>query len=137
MNWKKFFIAFVAAFIFMFLFEWLFHGRLLRGTYMETPALWRQTADYNRHFYLLVFGEAIIALMLTMIFAVCCGGGIAAGVGLGIMLAVLYIGATLITYAVQPLPTKLIVFWSIGGLVEYSIAGAIIGASYKSTVASA
>ena len=137
MNWKKFSLAFVAAFIFMFLFEWLFHGKFLRATYMETPGLWRQAADYNSHFYLLVIGEAIIVLMFVMIFAVCCGGrGMGGGAGLGIMLAILYIGASLITYAVQPLPTKLIVFWSIGGLIEYAIAGAIIGATYKSSPSS-
>jgi hypothetical protein len=26
MNWKKLFIAFIAAFVFIFLFEWLLHG---------------------------------------------------------------------------------------------------------------
>ena len=137
MNWRNFFFAFIATFIFMFLFEWLLHGKFLRDTYMETAGLWRQAADYKNHFYFLFTGEAIIALMFVMIFAVHCrSGGIAAGLGLGTMLAVLYIGASLITYAVQPLPSKLIVFWSIGGLIEYAIAGVIVGATYKSSPSS-
>ena len=40
-------------------------------------------------------------------------------------------GNTLIVYAVQPLPAKLIFIWFIGDIFQMVIAGAILGAIYK------
>ena len=36
-------------------------------------------------------------------------------------------------YAVQPFTAKLIVLWSVGGLIEMIITGAIVGAIYGSS----
>ena len=47
------------------------------------------------------------------------------------MVAFLYIGDNLITFAVQPLTTKILGGWIVGGLLEFAIAGAIVGAIYK------
>ena len=65
------------------------------------------------------------------------GGGVAAGIRLGIMLEILAIGARMMMYAVQPLPAKLIVYWSVGGLIEMIVTGAIVGAIYKPTTSAA
>ena len=65
------------------------------------------------------------------------GGGVAAGIRLGIMLEILAIGARMMMYAVQPLPAKLIVYWSVGGLIEMIVTGAIVGAIYKPTASAA
>jgi hypothetical protein len=37
MDWKKFFIAFVAAFGFIFLFGFLWYGKLMHGAHQEVP----------------------------------------------------------------------------------------------------
>ena len=63
--------------------------------------------------------------------------GVAGGVALGIIVAVLRVGLNLITYAVQPLSVKIVVSWSIGGFLEAAVAGAIAGAIYKQARASA
>ena len=39
MDWKKFFIAFVAAFGFIFVFGFIWYGKLMHGAYQEVPAL--------------------------------------------------------------------------------------------------
>ena len=51
--------------------------------------------------------------------------------GLEIMVALLFIGNNLITFAVQPLTTKILGGWIVGNLLEFAIAGAIVGAIYK------
>jgi len=143
MNWKKFFFAFIAAFIFIFFFGWFFHEVLLKDTYAQLPSgLSRSADDFKSHFGWLVLGQLVFAFMFALIFASGFtgiprwpgfpGGGVGSGVKLGIMLAFLGIGGhALITYATQPFPGNLIVYWSIGALVEMAIVGAIVGAIYK------
>ena len=58
-------------------------------------------------------------------------GGVRAGVGLGIMFGIIYTGANLISYGVQPFPGDLVAWYSIAGLIEYAIVGAIVGTIYK------
>jgi len=45
--------------------------------------------------------------------------------------ALVYAGADLITFAVQPLTSKILCGWIVGDLIQFAIAGAIIGAIYK------
>ena len=77
-------------------------------------------------------GQLVFAFVFTLIFASgFASGGVGAGIKLGIMVAFLGIGTHLIAYAVQPFPGNLMVYWSIGALVEMAIVGAIVGAIYK------
>jgi hypothetical protein len=133
MNMKRLFGAFIAAFIFAFLFEWLLHGIILRGSEAALPqGLARAPADFQNHFFWVVLGEAIMVFVFTMIYARgFAGGGVAAGVGLGIMFGIIYTGANLISYGAQPFSGDLIAWYSVAGLIEYAVAGAIVGRIYK------
>jgi len=80
----------------------------------------------------IVIGQAGLALAFVMIYASgFAGGGIAAGVRLGIMLEILAIGARCTIYATQPFPAKLLVLISLGGFIEMIVTGVIVGAIYK------
>jgi hypothetical protein len=59
------------------------------------------------------------------------GGGVLAGIRLGVLLEIAAIGMRLGFYAVQPIPGRLILYGSIGGLIEMLIVGAMVGAIYK------
>jgi hypothetical protein len=132
MNPKRFFIAFIITFVFIFLFGFLWYGNLMHEIHNEVPTLWRTDADFSSHFPWLILGHVVMAFFLTMIYArFVPGGGVAAGVGLGIMVAFLYTGHNLITFAVQPLTAKILGGWIAGNLLEFGIAGAIVGAIYK------
>jgi hypothetical protein len=133
MNWTKFLIAFIAAFIFLFAYDWVLHGILLQKNYLETAILWRTEADFKTHFPLLILGQVVIVFFFTLIFVrgFGSGGGAAGGFRYGILFGLLHIGANLIRYAVEPLTSTLLVKWSIGGLIEFAIAGLIVGALYK------
>ncbi len=132
MNWKRFFLAFIAAYIFLFLWGWLLNGVLLKDIYAQTPNLWRTQTEMLSVFHWILIGQALIVFAFVMIYAVgFAGGGVIAGVRLGILLEIAAIGMRMGVYAVQPFPGKLLIYASIGGLIEMIITGAIVGAIYK------
>jgi Na+/H+ antiporter NhaC len=132
MNWKKFFIAFIAAFVFLFVFGFLWYGMLMHGAHQEVPTLLRPEAEFKDHFSWLVLGHIVMAFFLTMLYTrFVPGGGAGAGATLGILVALVYAGADLISFAVQPLTTKILCGWIAGDLIQFAIAGAIVGAIYK------
>ena len=134
MNWKKFFIAFIAAFVFLFVFGFIWYGNLMHGVHQEVPALWRPEAEFKEHFLWLILGHVVMAFFLTLLCAKFVPGGGAGACGkLGVLVALVYAGADLITFAVQPLTTKILAGWIVGGLLEFAIAGAIVGAIYKTS----
>ena len=137
MNWKKFFIAFIATFVFIFAFGFIWYGKLLHGIHSEVPALWRPKMDAPNYMSWLILGHVVMAFFLTMLCARYATGGAGAGARLGFMVALVYAGADFITYAVQPLTTKILCGWIVGDLLMFAIAGAIIGAIYKPSTSGA
>jgi len=136
MNWKKFFISFIAAFIFIFLWGWLYNGVLLKDVFAEAQSLFRSREEMMSLFHWIIIGQAGLALAFVMIYASgFAGGGIAAGVQLGIMIEILAVGARCAIYATQPFPAKLLVLISIGGFIEMIVTGVIVGAIYEPPVA--
>ena len=129
---KRFILAFIAAFIFIFLWGWLYNGVLLKDVFAEAQSLFRRREEMMGLFHWIIIGQAGLALAFVMIYASgFVGGGIAAGVRLGIMLEILAIGARCAIYATQPFPAKLLVLISVGGFIEMIVTGVIVGAIYK------
>jgi len=129
---KRFIVAFIAAFIFIFFWGWLYNGVLLKDVLTEAQSLFRPLEETMGLFHWIVIGQAGLALAFVMIYASgFAGGGIAAGVRLGIMLEILAVSARCIIYATQPFPVKLLVLVSIGGFIEMIVTGVIVGAIYK------
>src|SRR5205809_3231580 len=129
---KRFIVAFVAAFIFIVFWGWLYNGVLLKGVFAEAQSLFRPREEMMSLFRWVVIGRVGLALAFVMIYASgFAGGGIAAGVRLGIMLEILAVGARCIIYATQPFPVKLLVLVSIGGFIEMIVTCVIVGAIYK------
>ena len=132
MNWKRFFIAFVAAYIFIFFWGWLLNGVVLKDVYALTPNLWRSQTEMMSLFHWIIIGQALIVFSFVMIYASgFAGGGVTAGIRLGVLLEIAAIGMRLGFYAVQPIPGKLIFYGSLSGLIEMIIVGAMVGAIYK------
>src|SRR5438046_10527871 len=107
MNWKTFFIAFIASFIFLFLFGFLWYGKFMDPIHKEVPMLWRTQADFGSHFPWLVLGHIVVAFFLPMLYAhFVPAGGAGAGVSLGIVLALHFVRNYVIVLPSQPLETK-------------------------------
>src|SRR5215831_17272295 len=129
---KRFIFAFIAAYIFIFLWGWLLNGVVLKDVYAQTPNLWRSQTEMMSLFHWIIIGQALIVFSFVMIYASgFAGGGVTVGIRLGIMLEIAGIGMRLGFYAVQPIPGKLILYGSVGGLIEMIIVGAMVGAIYK------
>ena|SRR5438552_2677851 len=129
---KRFVFAFIAAYVFLFLWGWLLNGVFLKDVYAQTPNLWRSQSEMMSLFYWIIIGQALIVFAFVLIYASgFASGGVIAGIRLGILIEIAAIGMRLGFYAVQPIPGKLILYGSIGGLVEMIIVGAIVGAIYK------
>jgi hypothetical protein len=132
MNWSKFFIAFIVTFVFLFVFGFLWYGMLMHGAHQEVPTLLRPEADFKSYFGWLILGHIVMAFFFTMLcvrFVPAGGAGTCAL--LGLLVALVYAGADFISFAVQPLTTKILGGWIVGDLIQFIIAGAIIGAIYK------
>jgi hypothetical protein len=128
MNWKKFFTAFIAAFIFLFVFGFLWYGTLMRGAHEEVQFLFRTKPEYPW----LILGHIIMAFFFAILCVRCVpSGGVGASAGLGLLVGLVYAGTHVISFAVEPLKTKILWGWIAGGIIQFAIAGAIIGAIYK------
>ena len=128
---KRFIFAFIAAYVFIFLWGWLLGG-VLQDVYTQAPNLWRPKDETKSLFHWIIIGQALIVFAFVLIYASgFASGGVIAGIRLGILIEIAAIGMRLGFYAVQPIPGKLILYGSIGGLVEMIIVGAIVGAIYK------
>src|SRR6266487_4052420 len=132
---KRFIFAFIAAYVFIFLWGWLLGG-VLQDVYTQAPNLWRPKDETKSLFHWIIIGQALIILAFVMIYASgFAGGGVMAGIRLGVLLEIAAIGMRMGVYVVQPFPGKLLVYASIGGLIEMVITGAIVGAIYKPAAA--
>jgi hypothetical protein len=137
MNWKKFLIAFVVVFVFIFGFGFVWYGKLMHGAHMEVPALWRTEAEFGNYFPWLILGHVVMAFFLTMLYARHGGGSVGSGACLGFLVGLVCAGNNFISYAVQPLTTKILCGWIVGDILMFAIAGALLGAIYKPSVSSA
>jgi hypothetical protein len=132
MNHKRGVIALIVAFVFIFGFEFAWHGMLMKPAYTETAALWRTKPDFLNHFWLLVLGHAVVAFAFTGLYISKIGVQSAAtGMGYGIVIGIFCAGGDLIRFAVQPLTTKILLMWIVGGLIKFVTVGALVGAIYK------
>src|SRR5437763_12956628 len=129
---KRFVVAFLAVYIFIFFWGWLLNGVLLKDTYAQTSTLWRSQREMASLFHWIIIGQALVVFSFVMIYASgFAGGGIIAGIRLGLLLEIAAIGMRLGFYAVQPIPGKLIVYGSIGAVIEMVIVGAMVDGIYK------
>lgn len=132
MNWKKFCIAFFAAFVFLFAFGFIWYATLMHDVHREVPTLLRPEGDLKSYFLWLALGQLVMAFFFTLLCARYIPSGRAgAGAIMGLLVGLVYAGPHLISFAVQPLTLKILFGWIAGAVIQFTIAGAIVGAIYK------
>ena len=133
MNHKRGFLAFIVAFVFMFFFGFVWHGLLMKPMYNATAALWRTEPIFP----ILILGHAIVAFAFTGLYVSKVGiNSVAVGLGYGIVVGILFCGANVIRFAVEPFTTKMLFMWFGSDIICYAIMGALVGAIYKPLTAS-
>jgi len=122
----------MAAFAFLFVFGFLWYATLMHGAHREVATLLRPEDDLKSHFGWLAVGHVVMAFFFTLLCArYVPTGGAGATAALGILVGLVYAGPHLISFAVQPLTIKILSGWIVGAVIQFAIAGAIIGAIYK------
>jgi hypothetical protein len=132
MDWKKFFFAFVAAFVVLFVFGFVWYATLMHDAHREVPTLLRPESDLKNYFGWLALGHFVMAFFFTLLCVRYVPSGPAgAGALIGLLVGLVYAGPHLISFAVQPLTFKILCGWIAGAVIQFTVAGAIIGAIYK------
>src|SRR5262249_61533247 len=132
MKWTMFLFAFIAAFVFLFVFGLLWYATLMHGAHREVPTLLRPEADLKSYFGWLALGQMVMAFFFTLLCVRYVPSGRAStGAMLGILVGLVYAGPHLISFAVQPLTFKILCGWIAGAVIQFTVAGAIVGAIYK------
>src|SRR2546430_869829 len=112
MNWSKFFFAFIAAFVFVFFFGFVWHGILMKSAYMEIASHFRP--DDQMGWGPLILGHAVMAFFLTWVYArFAAAGGAGAGLRLGALIGLIFVGLHFVRFAVEPLTTKILMMGGI------------------------
>lgn len=132
MNNSKFALASFAGFAYIFVFEWVFHGMLLRESYMATSHLWRSVEEMNELFPVAMLIQLAIAVLGSYVFIQNyenkgAGEGLRFGLIAGLVMGVMMFGS----YPYSPIPLSLGLSWLIGGIVEGIGFGLVLSMTYK------
>src|SRR6476620_9190107 len=129
---KKSFFELIRRFIFLFVFGFLWYATLMHDAHREVPTLLRSETDLKSYFGWLALGQFVMAFFFTLLCArYVPNGRAAAGALLGLLVGLVYAGPHLISFAVQPLTFKILCGWIAGAVIQFTVAGAIVGAIYK------
>lgn len=133
MNPKRLVLAILAVFIGVFATDFVIHGVWLQGDYKATMSLWRTEAEMQSHMGWLLLGQLVAAATFVVLWA----QGFAATARLrcacayGLFMGLFGQAATLVTFAVQPLPASIAVKWFASGLVQGVLLGLLVFYVYK------
>ena len=137
---KKFIVAWIVLFVLWMLGDFLIHGVLLHADYAQLPNLYRTEADAQGYFPFMLLAHLIMAGAFAWIFArgVEAKPWVAQGVRFGIAVALLsVVPIYLIYYAVQPLPSGLVVRQIIFDGILTVLLGVVVAWLYRERPVSA
>lgn len=133
LNTKSLVITILVSFVTIWVTDFLIHGIWLASTYGATKELWRPEEQMVAHMPYMLFGQLLVGIAFTSIFALfvaekrCMKATLTFAGLLGLMTG----AAQIIMYAVQPLPGDLVVKWFVAYCVQALIVGAVIHLVYR------
>ena len=128
MNSKKFLISWLAVFVTIFVVDMIFHGRILGEMYRQTANLWRPKEEMCQFMPWLTLGSILWSGAFSYLFLTGYQGrGVAAGIRYGVLISLLFVAHDAVMYAVAPYPPAVPCSWAIGNIIEFAIAGAVLG----------
>jgi hypothetical protein len=134
MNISRVALAAVAAWIVDAVYGFVVYGMLLKGEFGRYPAIYRGD-DTAMAFMPYLFGGILIAMFAAAyIYAKGYegGSGVMEGLRFGVCIGFLIVGYDgIVSYAVMNIGRRLAGSMALAGLVEWIIAGVVIGLIYK------
>jgi hypothetical protein len=140
MNYGRLALAAVAATIVDGLYGFLVYGNLLSAQFARYPGVYRP-AETQGPFMAYLFGGIFLAMIAaSLIYAKGYegGSGVIEGARFGVLIGILEVGYSIIvSYAITNIGRRLTGSMAAASLVEWILAGIVIGAVYKPALASA
>lgn len=128
MSSKSFVIATVIVFLFILVTDFLFHGIYLKDIYQLTADLWRSEAEMQDYYAWITFGQFIISVAFVVLYVYAFkNGSVLKGLAYGLLIGIIFTGNFFIWYAVAPYSIDLVINWIIGIIVQFAVAGLIVG----------
>ncbi|MBN2367044.1 MAG: DUF1761 domain-containing protein [Calditrichaeota bacterium] len=133
MNTKRWLITSLVVFVVAQILEFIIHAVILSGIYETTAHLWRSESEMNSMMWIMWLSGLIWAFLFVYIFIKGYEGrGIMEGVRFGLIIGLFFsIPMSLGSYAAQPIPFSLAVYWFIFGVIEIVILGVVTALLYK------
>jgi len=134
MNWKRYAIAVVAVYVVLLAAGFLVHEALLGEDYKALGSVMRSEEDAMSHLPYMLLAQLLMSLAIVWIYAKgvepkpWLGQGVRFGLALWVLTGV---AIYLIYYAVEPLPSSLVVKQIVYGLLEGVPAGIVVAAIYR------
>ena len=141
MNLKRWLLATVGAFVVIAAVDFVVHEVWLGEFYRAHPSWWRPAAEMKSLMGSMFVSQLILADLLASVYAKgyeVGKGNIGQGLRFGVLMGfLLFLPKMLMVHFIYPYPVSLLVSWFIGGLIETTLAGLMIGAIYKPVLARA
>ena len=135
MDFKRWLMATLGACGVIAVSEYLIHNVWLGEFYRMHAQWWRSSPEMAARMGFLVGGQIALAGLLTLVYArgyEAGKGTVAQGFRFGVLMALLlFLPTCLVQYCIYPYPLSLILNWLLGGFVEITLAGLMIGYLYK------
>jgi uncharacterized membrane protein YagU involved in acid resistance len=132
-NYNKVLIAGIVAGIVLVIVGFAL-GYLTASMYASTPQLWKpMSGDWT---YTMIIFDIVIGVILAFVYSIVKDGvpkkGITKGLYYGMLVWLVgTIPGMIMTYSTMAVPTALVLAWTIGGLVQYTLMGATISWLHK------
>ena len=134
MNYGRLALAAVAAWVVDAVYGFIVYGTILSGEFGRYPAIYRPN-DVAPGYMPILFGGILLAMLVaSYIYAKGYegGSGVQEGMRFGVLVGLLVFGYVgVVNYAILNIGRRLAGSLGIAGLVEWTIAGIVIGAVYK------
>ena len=138
MNYGRLALAAVAAWLVDAVYGFVVYGNVLSSEFGRYPGIYRPSSDTS-HMPFLFAGILLAMFVASYMYAKGYegGSGVQEGMRFGVLIGLLSVGYVgLVNYAVMNLGRRLAASMAIAGLVEWTVAGIVIGAVYKPLVMS-
>ena len=134
MNYGRLALAAVAAWVVDAVYGFIVYGTILSSEFGRYPAIYRPN-DVAPGYMPILFGGILLAMLVaSYIYAKGYegGSGVQEGMRFGVLVGLLVFGYVgVVNYAILNIGRRLAGSLGIAGLVEWTIAGMVIGAVYK------
>jgi hypothetical protein len=136
MNFSRIVLAAVAATVVDAVYGFVVYGQLLTSQFARYPGVFRQADAEAAYMPYLFCGILLAMLAASFIYSKGYegGSGVAEGARFGVLIGLVEVGySTIVSYAVLQIGRRLTASMALAALVEWIIAGIVIGLVYKPT----